>query len=118
MDSNQALFSENYAAAQSLKNGWTRLASTHGLIRIALSPATLTIEPHWYAKGLLRLLDLDLCHEIPVSKIRGVAEIGKWFSYSKVELQFETEEGDDRRIVLYMKKYLEFIEQTTSAMHR
>jgi len=34
MDNNEVLFFERYAAAQSLKNVWTRLASTYGCIRV------------------------------------------------------------------------------------
>jgi hypothetical protein len=118
MDGNEELFSEHNAAAQSLKNGWTRLASTYGCIMVVLSRSTLTIKPHWFAKWLIILLGLDLCHEIPVTNIRGVTETGKWFSYGKVELRFETMDGEDRRILLYLKKHREFIDRATNALHQ
>ena len=118
MDSNEVLFFEYYAAAQSLKSVWTRLASTYGCIMVVLSRSTLTIKPHWFAKWLISPLGLDLCHEIPISNIRGITEVGKWFSYGKVELRFETLAGEDQRILLYMKKYREFIDKATNAIYQ
>ena len=116
MDSNEVLFFEHYAAAQSLKSVWTRLASTYGCIKITLSRRKLTIEPHWFAKWLILPLRLDLCHEIPITSIRTVAEVGKWFSYGKVELHFDTVEGKHQKILLYIKKYRDFIDKITNAM--
>ena len=118
VNSNELLFFERHAAAQSLKNFWTRLASTYGCIMIVLSGKNLMIKPHWFAKWLITLLGLDLTHEIPIKNIRGVVEMGKWFSYRKVELRFETLAGEDRRIWLYMKKYREFIDKVTSAANQ
>ena len=118
VNGNEVLFSEQYAAAQSLKSFWTRLASTYGCIMVVLSREKLMIKPHWYVKWLINLLGLDLCHEIPIANIRGVVEMGKWFSYGKVELRFETVEGEDRRILLYMKKYCEFIDKATKAINK
>jgi hypothetical protein len=116
MDSNEVLFSEHYAAAQSLKSFWTRFASTYGCIMVVLSRRMLTIKPHWFASWVISLLGLDLCHKIPISNIRGVTETGKWISYGKVELHFETVEGEDQKILLYMKKYRKFIDKATNAM--
>jgi hypothetical protein len=115
--SNEVLFSESYAAAQSLKNVWTRLASTYGCIMVVLCRETLTIKPHWFAKWLVSLLGLDLCHEIPITNIRGVTEMGKWFSYGKIELYFMTIDGENQRILLYMKKYREFIDTVKNAIY-
>ena len=77
MDRNEVIFLENHAAAQSLKNAWTRLASTYGCIMVVLSRGTLTIKPHWFAGWLISPLGLDLCHETPITKIRSVTEMGK-----------------------------------------
>lgn len=118
MDRNEVLFTEPYAAAQSLKNDWTRLASTYGCIMVVLSRETLTIWPHWFAKWLISLLGLDLCHKIPITNIRGVTESGKWFSYGKIELHFVTTDGKNQRILLYMKKYQEFIGTVKNAMYK
>ncbi len=116
MDSNEVLFFESYAAAQSLKSAWTRLASTYGCIMVVLYSETLTIKPHWFAEWLISLLRLDLCHEIPITNIRGVTEMGKWFSFGKVELHFVTIDGDNQRILLYMKKYREFIDTANNVI--
>jgi hypothetical protein len=110
MNSDEVLFFESFVAAQSLKSVWTRAASTYGCIMVVLSRETLTIRPHWFAKWAISLLGLDLCHEIPITNIRNVTETGKWFRYGKVELHFVTMDGDDQNILLYMKKYREFID--------
>ena len=115
---NDVLFFERHAAAQSLKNAWTRLASTYGCIMVVLSRENLVIKPHWFARWLINLLGLDLSHEIPITNIRGVMEMGKWFNYGKVELRFETVEGEDRKILLYIKKYSEFIDKATKAINQ
>jgi hypothetical protein len=116
MDRNEVLFCEHYAAAQSLKSVWTRLASTYGCIMVVLSREILTIKPHWFAKWLISPLGLDLFHKIPITKIRGVRELGKWFSYGKVEVHFKTVDGEDRRILLDMKKYREFVGKAANAI--
>jgi len=118
MDSNEMLFCEHSAAAQSLKSAWTRLASTYGCMMIVLSRKTFLIKPHWFAKWLIVLLRLDLCHEIPIERISAVMEVGKWSSYGKVELHFQAAGGKDEKILLYMKKYREFVDKVTSAIHR
>lgn len=117
MDSNEVLFCEYYAAAQSLRSSWTRLASTYGCMMIILTPNTLIIKPHWFAKWLLSVLRLDLYHEIPITSIKGVIEIGKWYSYGKVELHIQTVEGIDQKILLYMKKYPDFVDKMKRAIH-
>jgi hypothetical protein len=118
MDSNEVLFFEHHAAAQSLKSAWTRLASTYGCIMIVLSRKKLIIKSHWFVRWLINLLGLDLSHEIPITNIKGVIEMGTWLRYGKVELRFETIEGEDRRILLYMKKHHEFIDKTTNAINQ
>ena len=117
MNSDDILVVENYAAAQSLRNGWTRLASTYGCMMIVLSSRMLTIKPHWFASWPIRLLRLDLCHEIPLERIRSVHEIGKWLRYGIVELQVQTREGIDQGIRLYMKKSTAFVETLSRKAH-
>ena len=118
MDDDEVLFCEYYAAAQSLKSAWTQLASTYGCMKVVLSSKALIIKPHWYAKWLIGLLQLDLCHEIPITSIRDVMLKGKWFSYGKVELHFKTAEDKEQKLLLYMKKYHEFFDKLKSAIHR
>ena len=43
MQTSEILFFEAHAAAQSLKNAWTRLASTYGCIKVLLTREKLTI---------------------------------------------------------------------------
>ena len=117
MGDNDLLFLEHHAAAQSLKNAWTRLASTYGCIMVVLSRKNLVIKPHWFARCLINLLGLDLHHEIPITNIRGVTEVGKWFNYGKVELRFETVEREERKILLYLKGYREFVDKATNATY-
>lgn len=109
MDDTETLFFESYAAAQSLKSTWTRLASTYGCMMVFLSRETLTIRPHWFAGWLISLLCLDLTHHIPIKYIEGVTEAGKWYGYGKVELEFLTAHSEKRRIFLYLKNYRKFI---------
>ena len=116
MNGDDVLFFEHHAAAQSLKNTWTRLASTYGCIMVVLSRKNLLIKPHWYARWLLSLLCLDLNHEIPITNIRGVAEMGNWFNHGKVELRFDTIGGEERKIFLYLKKHREFADRTIKAI--
>jgi hypothetical protein len=112
------LLIENHAAAQSLKNWWTRLASTYGCMKIVLSRKKVTIKPHWFASWLIRLLRLDLYHEIPLESIGKVNEIGRWYSYGKVRLKFQISKERDRKIILYMKRSAEFVERLSRTMHQ
>ncbi len=106
----EVLFFEPHAAAQSLKSGWTRMASTYGCMRILLSPETLTIKPHWFAVGFTALLGLDLWHEIPVTAIERVEEAGRWFGYGVVEVHFVSAGGEKRAIRLYLKNHRRFVD--------
>ncbi len=101
------LFFETNAAAQSLKNAWTRMASTYKCMQIRLTEKQLTIRPLPIIGWLTKLLGLDLYHTIPVNRIRAVEDSGNWFSYGKVRLQFQRH-GADHRILLYLKKHAEF----------
>ncbi len=109
MQTSEILFFEGYAAAQSLKNAWTRLASTYGCIMVFLTREKIEIKPHWFARWPIRFLLLDLYHEIPVTNIKGVTEMGKWGGLGKVELRFITPDGDNRTVLLYLRKGSEFI---------
>ncbi len=82
------LFFEAHAAARSLKNFWTSLASTNGCIMVRLSRDMLTVKPHLFAGWLNFLLRLDLNHEIPIADISGVEERGESAGYGEVEVRF------------------------------
>jgi len=118
LEKDEVLFCEHYAAAQSLKNAWTRLASTYGCMMVVLSGKTLIIKPHWFAGWLIYLLGLDLCHEIPVTNIRKVTETGVWSKYGKVELHFRSAEGQDKRVLLYLTKSREFVDRLADAIRK
>lgn len=118
MDNNEALFCEHNVAAQSLKNNWTRLASTYGCMEVMLSPTSLIIKPHWFAKWMIILLRLDLCHTLPVSRVLTVSEEGNSSGYGKVELRFRAMDGSERTLWLYLKKRQEFVEKIKNVMHR
>ena len=118
MESDDPLFREDYAAAQSMHSTWTRLASTYGCMMIRLSPKTLTIKPHWFAKWPINLLRLDLCHEIPVAEIQSVREVGKWGSYGKVEVHSQAADGKDRTMLLFMKRSREFVDKISSLIRQ
>jgi hypothetical protein len=109
MNERDIIFFESNAAAQSQKNGWTRLASTYGCMSIILSKDVLTIKPHWFALWMITALGLDLNHEIPVSQITDVTQTGSWFGYSLVEVDFRTDANENRTILLYLKNDRQFI---------
>jgi hypothetical protein len=110
MDTSKPLFAESFAAAVSHRNFYTRMASTLGCMRVALSRDTLTIRPHWYVSLLIRMLELDLFHEIPIADIQDVAERGRWWGYGKVDVCFRTADGHDRTVSLYLRRYREFVD--------
>jgi len=53
MEENKSLFVENYTAAISMKNSWTRMASTIGCMKVVLYPDRLIAKPHWFAYWLI-----------------------------------------------------------------
>ena len=117
-ENGKIIFNEPYAAAQSLKNLWTRLASTYGCIRVVLSADTLTIQPHWYAGWILWALRLDLYHFISINKVVDVREVGRWFNRGKVEVRFRAPDGNVQIIWLYLKKDHEFMHVFEKAKRR
>jgi hypothetical protein len=111
MKKDRVVFSERNAAAQSMRSGWTRMASTYGCINVALTEDSLWIKPHWFADWMIRLLRLDLHHEIPIGKISVVKAKGKWFGYGIVEIGFTAGDSKTAALLLYLKKEKEFIQK-------
>ena len=109
MNSGDALFLERDAAAQSLRSGWTRQASTYKSIRVTLAGGVLEIRPRWYISAVARLLLLDLHHRIPVDAILAVEETGSWYSHRKVEVSYRRPDGQERTVRLFLRKGREFI---------
>ncbi|OVE72482.1 hypothetical protein BVX93_02150, partial [bacterium B13(2017)] len=56
-------------AAASLKNFWTKLASTPYCMQFILSKNHLIIKPRWFIGWLIKILFLDLYHVIPNEKV-------------------------------------------------
>ena len=54
------------------------------------------------------VLRLDLDHAIGIARIVNIRELGMWFNRGKIEVHFRTSDGNDRILLLYLKKYLEF----------
>lgn len=107
--SGRTVFLENGAAAQSLKNRWTRMASTYQCMRITLTEQALELRPRWFASLPIALLRLDLSHRVPIAQITGVEDRGIWFGYGRIEVHFR--DGDaDRAVLLYLHQHAEFSE--------
>ena len=118
MDSSKPLFAEPFAAAVSHKNFYTRMASTLGCMRVALTRDTLTVRPHWYIALLIRALELDLFHEVPLADIQDITERGRWFGYGKVDVRFRMAGGRDRTVSLYLRGYRGFVDTLRNALSR
>lgn len=113
----EELFFEPSASAQSLKNFWTRMASTYKCIEVHLTREQLTIKPRWFIGWMIKLLDLDLYHVVPTDRIRTVKSAGKWFGYGKVLVKYESN-GIDHSILLYLRKHEEFLAKTSRIIER
>jgi len=111
------LFDEKFAAAQSLKNRWTRLASTYGCIHISLDSEKLIIKPHWFARWIIALLNLDLSYEIPISQIKNIANLGSSFGFVQLKISFvQNERAGD--LFLFLKKADEFLKLFPDSVSR
>ena len=111
MNTDEILFTETAAAAKSLKNFWTRMASTYGSMQVCLTREQLTIKPRWFIGWLIKILGLDLYHVVPTNQIKAVESRGDWSNYGKVEISFFNK-GADHNILLYLKQHNEFLEKT------
>ena len=103
------VFIESSAAAQSLKNFWTRMASTYGCIQVMLSQNSLIIKPRRLVAWFIDLLQLDLNHTILINQIHSIEEKGNWMSYKKIQLSFINDQGEAREILLYLRKHEDFL---------
>jgi len=103
------VFIESRAAAQSLKNFWTRMASTYGCIQVILSQNYLIIKPRRLVAWLIDLLELDLDHTILINQIHSIEEKGNWMGHKKLQLSFTNNKGEQREILLYLRKHEVFL---------
>ena len=109
MNTEEIVFLEKHAAAQSMKNAWTRMASTYRCIQVALTKDLLIVRPHWLIGWIIFLLRLDLHHTIPIEQIKSIKSKGSWYSYDKVEVVFRGNSDSESKILLYLKKHEEFL---------
>ncbi|MBD3369276.1 hypothetical protein GF402_02815 [Candidatus Fermentibacteria bacterium] len=103
------LYSESYVAAKSLKNAWTRMASTYGCIRVALTDRHLVVEPQGLGGLLVKMSNLDLEHRIPVGEVTSVEKRRKYFGLTEVQVAFGSSDGSPGRLLLYLRRPDEFI---------
>jgi len=115
MDTNElgedVIFFEPTAAARSLKNSWTRMASTYDSIQVILSREHLIIKPRTMLSKLIATLQFDLNHVIPTHRITAVEPRGEYLSYRKIRVGFSTEDGEHEGVELYLRKSDDFLEQ-------
>jgi hypothetical protein len=105
------IFFESTAAARSLMNPWTRMASTYDCIQVILSQEHLIVKPRPMLGWIIRALLLDLDHVIPTNQITAVEPVGKFLSYGKIQVAFSTESQGRRDLVLYLRGSGEFLDR-------
>lgn len=113
----EELFFETSASAQSLKNFWTRMASTYKCIEVHLTREQLIIRPRWFIGWMIKLLGLDLYHVLPTDQIQTVESTGKWLGYGKVHIKYK-KNGINHSILLYLNKHDEFLDKIRQVIEK
>ncbi len=103
------VFFESGAAALSLKSTWTKLASTYGCMEVSLSHLYLKIKPGRGIGWLIKPLNLDLNHTIPISEITSVEKKGSSMGYREIRISFRDSGYEEREIILYIRKHEDFL---------
>jgi hypothetical protein len=103
------IFVESTAAAISLKNFWTKMASTYNCIHVSMSEKHLIIKPIKAIAWLIYLSRLDLYHVIPINSIISFEEEGDSAGYKKIRISFNHEKNGQKEIMLFLRKSDEFI---------
>lgn len=114
----EIIFSEDTAAARSLKSSWTRTASTYDCIQVVLSREHLIVKPRKLPGVLIRILLFDLNHVIPNHKITSVEKIGDELGYGRIRVEFSTDHGDHPGVELYLKNADAFLDQIQVVIRR
>ncbi|MEN8208002.1 MAG: hypothetical protein ABFR50_02005 [Candidatus Fermentibacteria bacterium] len=109
MPEGSLLFREQYAMAQSQKNGWTRSVSTWKCITVSLSATHLNVKLHGLFGLLVKPFSADLDHTIPLIDIRSVVKKRNYFGYSEISVVFSLRSGGERELLLYLKRGDEFL---------
>ncbi len=105
----ELIFLEGNAAALSLKNGWTKLASTYGCMVVSLSQRHLIVKPRKSLDWLIKLFNLDLDHTILVGEITSIEKKGKSLGYREIRISFRNAEYQERVLLLYLRQYEKFL---------
>lgn len=110
------LFREQYAMAQSQKNGWTRSVNTWKCITVNLSATHLQVKLHGLFGWLVKPFNADLDHVVPITDIRSVVKKKNYFGYNEISVVFSLLSGGERELLLYLKRGEEFLNLLKSMM--
>ena len=110
------LFQEQYAMAQSQKNGWTKSVNTWKCITVNLSATHLQVKLHGLFGLLVKPFNADLDHIIPITDIRSVEKRKNYFGYNEISVVFSLPKGDERELLLYLTRGEEFLNLLKSMM--
>lgn len=105
-------FVDHQAAARSLKNAWTRMASTYRCIQVSLDHDQLTVTPRPALAWLISILRLDLDHAIPLTCITDVRLGGTWGNQKIVKVSFLERGGGVKDILLYLHAGDDFVRRS------
>ncbi|NOQ23276.1 MAG: hypothetical protein GQ565_11595 [Candidatus Aegiribacteria sp.] len=110
------LFQEQYAMAQSQKNGWTKSVNTWKCITVSLSATRLQVKLHGLFSLLVKPFNADLDHVILINDIRSVVKKRNYFGYNEISVVFSLRSGGERELLLYLKRGEEFLNLLNSMM--
>ncbi len=111
------LFQEQYAMAQSQKNGWTKCVNTWKCITVSLSATHLQVKLHGLFGLIVKPFNADLDHVIPITDIRSAVKKKNFFGYNEISVVFSLQSGGERELLLYLKRGDEFLNLLNSMMH-
>ncbi len=109
MSQGSLLFQEQYAMAQSQKNGWTKAVNTWKCISVSLSATHLKVELHGLFGLIVKPFNADLDHIVPITDIRSVEKRKNYFGYNEISVVFSLPKGGERELLLYLKRGEEFL---------
>ncbi|MCD4774709.1 MAG: hypothetical protein K8S15_01495 [Candidatus Aegiribacteria sp.] len=116
MPEGSLLFREQYAMAQSQKNGWTRSVNTWKCITVNLSATHLQVKLHGLFGLLVKPFNADLDHVVPITDIRSAVKKRNYLGYNEISIVFSLRSGGERELLLYLKRGEEFLNLLKSMM--
>ncbi len=117
MTEGSLLFQEQYAMAQSQKNGWTKSVNTWKCITVSLSATHLQVKLHGLFGLIVKPFNADLDHVIPITDIRSAVKNRNLFGYNEISVVFSLRSGGERELLLYLKRGDELLNLLNSMMH-